>query len=532
MIETAASRERTPSTLSAPNAAVEENAASTLHVGVTGHRRLDRLEETREAVERAFDLIVEFHPGRPVCVVSQLAEGADRLVARVALERGFRLAAILPFPRDEFRNDFGSAASRAEFDELTSRAHVEELPMPADRTAGYASAGHCMVDRAQVLIAIWDGQEDPRPGGTAEVVAEARRRRLPLAWVRAARPAGERVTAVSTGRPGELLTEGIDPLADAFRRRDAAATRYQRRRWQYALFAVALSPLAALLLASQVLFLARGGPVATVLIGAELLLLGLALALGYLQMGRSHRRWIDERLRAELLRRDRYLRLMRVGPYLGANGADLVSRVQDRRMAIDNDTREPAELILPIEADTSWLSALHQAGTGAGEPLPNLALRHREYLEDRVRDQRKFFSRKAAEHEQRARRYENASKLVLTAGLVFAGIHLGMLTGSDPHGSPGALHNAIVLLALVAPTVGSAFIGIHSVLGSHRLGRSYKLHAQALERSERALSHIRHDAADASLRLREAVVETEDLLSSELKMWRLIVVAQAPRAGA
>lgn len=531
MTDTAVPQKALPLDPAREGSVLRHTPAATLTVGVTGHRLLERVETLREAAERAFDIIKELHPERHPCFISQLAEGADRVVARIALERRFDLAAILPFPRDEFVKDFGSQESRAEFDELAANAHVEELPMPAERTSGYAAAGHRMLDRAHVLIALWDGQPGRGEGGTAEIVAEARRRGLPLIWVRTTRSGEASKGAEAANQEDLLRTERLDPLADAFQRRDAAATRYQRRRWQYALFAVGLSPLAAFLLATQVLLFPIGGIGATVLIGAELLVMSLALALGYLQMGRSHRRWIDERLRAELLRRERYLRLMRVGPYLGGSGADLVQRVHDRCLAIDNDMREPAELIMPIDGDSSWLAAFHRGARADHDPIPHVARRHDEYLKYRVREQREFFGRKATEHEQRARRYENASKLVLTAGLIFAGIHLGMLTGWDRHANnPG--HMVIVLLALVAPTIGSAFIGIHSVLGSHRLGRSYRLHAQALERCERNLGHLAGTGAEASRELQQAVLETEDLLSSELKMWRLIVVAQAPRAGA
>ena len=54
-------------------------------------------------------------------VLSALAEGADRLVARVALAQGVKLVAPLPLPIEEYRRDFEPGlepGNMAEFDEL------------------------------------------------------------------------------------------------------------------------------------------------------------------------------------------------------------------------------------------------------------------------------------------------------------------------------------------------------------------------------------------------------------------------------
>src|SRR4051812_43807947 len=75
-----------------------------LVIGVTGHRDLrdqdiPRLEETVAAI---IDGLRHDYLGRggetPIIVMSSLAEGADRLVARVALAQGARLVAPMPMP--------------------------------------------------------------------------------------------------------------------------------------------------------------------------------------------------------------------------------------------------------------------------------------------------------------------------------------------------------------------------------------------------------------------------------------------------
>ena len=52
------------------------------------------------------------------------------------------------------------------------------------RSEGYWLAGRKMLERIDVLIALWDGQISQGQGGTGEIVAIARQKGLPLAWVK------------------------------------------------------------------------------------------------------------------------------------------------------------------------------------------------------------------------------------------------------------------------------------------------------------------------------------------------------------
>ena len=67
-------------------------------------------------------------------VVSSLAVGADRVVAHEVLaEKGARLEATLPFPREEYLRDFTTAASREEFLELLGQASAVTVVPDAGR---------------------------------------------------------------------------------------------------------------------------------------------------------------------------------------------------------------------------------------------------------------------------------------------------------------------------------------------------------------------------------------------------------------
>ncbi|HWI65903.1 MAG TPA: hypothetical protein VNT75_29085, partial [Symbiobacteriaceae bacterium] len=172
--------------------------ARPLRVGITGHINLDpaRMEELENGVARAVGYLSQLYPDRALTVFSPMAVGADRLVARELLKQpGARLIAVLPVPAEDYINDFGTtddhaadysgAELRQEFRHwLTNRACevIEMGPTPtrdeAYRQAGYEVAGHC-----HVLMAVWDGQGAQGVGGTAEIVARAAQRGVPVIHV-------------------------------------------------------------------------------------------------------------------------------------------------------------------------------------------------------------------------------------------------------------------------------------------------------------------------------------------------------------
>ncbi len=75
-------------------------AAIPLIIGVTGHRDLVEDEEPaiRERVREYLSDLRARWPGTPLIVASQLAEGADLLVAEEAHALGLELVFLLPLP--------------------------------------------------------------------------------------------------------------------------------------------------------------------------------------------------------------------------------------------------------------------------------------------------------------------------------------------------------------------------------------------------------------------------------------------------
>jgi hypothetical protein len=158
-----------------------------LRLGVTGHRSLDQEAAVRSAINLAIDQALREHGGgtsqaADLIVVSALAEGADRLVVDECLRRdGTTLEAILPLPMDEYAKDFETVGSRQQFAHLLGQAASVEIAetMPS-REEAYERAGHLMVERSDVVLAVWDGLPARGRGGTADIVAYALARDVPV----------------------------------------------------------------------------------------------------------------------------------------------------------------------------------------------------------------------------------------------------------------------------------------------------------------------------------------------------------------
>ena len=154
-------------------------------IGVTGHRKLINIEQLLSGLDQALNQIQRAYPNSKITIISPLAEGADRLVASRAMAKYYAdLVVPLPLVISKYMLDFGSRASKAEFENLLDRAaQVIELPPVEDREASYLAAGLYVLEHSDILIAIWDGLPARRPAGTGQIVAQAREQLKPLAWI-------------------------------------------------------------------------------------------------------------------------------------------------------------------------------------------------------------------------------------------------------------------------------------------------------------------------------------------------------------
>jgi hypothetical protein len=150
--------------------------------GVSGHRDLvpADLPELGRQLDEIFDRFMSFYQGADFKLLTPLAEGADRAAAEVALALGIPLVVPMPMPREEYERDFTTADSLANFRRLLGCAKtVFELPdADADRFSlsdnktraeRYAAVGDYIAQSSNVLILLWDGQDNGKVGGTAWV---------------------------------------------------------------------------------------------------------------------------------------------------------------------------------------------------------------------------------------------------------------------------------------------------------------------------------------------------------------------------
>ena len=176
-------------------------------IGVTGHRNLPSRAQEKvgeaigacltgvkaqlEAPARASAAHGGYRRGASATpcaqlrLISSLAEGADRLAARQALDLGAELDAPLPFAAEEYEKDFSDSV--ADFRQLLSKARVLTLDGLRDggvaQTESYESAGRFLARNCDLLMAIWDGEPARGRGGTAEIVRYAVGIGVPVWWI-------------------------------------------------------------------------------------------------------------------------------------------------------------------------------------------------------------------------------------------------------------------------------------------------------------------------------------------------------------
>ncbi len=190
---------------------MSEASGSTLAVGVTGHRFLADPEKIALGVDRAVSAIQDRWPGRSLTILSALAEGADQIAAARLVELGARLVVPLPLPGVEYVETFESREAERRFNGLLRKAQevVRLLPAPTHHIA-YGNLTEYLLEQSDVLMAIWDGNASQEAGGTATVVAGARERAMPIAWIHAGnRVPGTTEPTTLGGDQGKLTLENF-----------------------------------------------------------------------------------------------------------------------------------------------------------------------------------------------------------------------------------------------------------------------------------------------------------------------------------
>ena len=507
-------------------------------VGVTGHRRLDNEALLAAEVEAILERIKSLLPplkSTPVVftVLSPLAEGADRLVARVVLDRtGGRLEAVLPLNREDYAGDFSPSGSREEFEGLLARARTcRVLPPSPSRAEAYARAGRHVVDHCDVLIAIWDGKSGNGQGGTGETVSYARDKRCPLFWIRAdgrpetvfergrgfdprtfkdldaynaERTDEQRIEEKLGKRCAELRRKardaGLAPagLDDAcgytlshYFRTDLLALRYRHLHYRAGSLIYTLATGAGITAALQALFL-PGWPSLALF---EVILIGAVLGVVWVgHRRRWHAKWIDCRFLAERFRSALFLTLSRVEATAPRFPRSLNQAVSYRDWT--------------VAAFMSFWRGLPRTDASAVPGFPGL----RSFLLDAwIEDQIRYHQGTERRHRRRHLRLSRVG--IVLFGLTFAAAFLHFVGAGGE-----SLGRILLFLAIVFPAVAAS-------LGAVRTHREYLRNAQ---RSQEMVLHL----AGLKARMKEArdpgsffplVREAEEIMLQENADWRVVV---------
>ncbi len=177
-----------------------------LNVGITGHRAgaltaplvrslrptvytvFRQLREATLKLQESEDLFCSDTEAR-LLLHTPLATGADQIAAICARSSGYFVRALLPFEPAEYRKDFAPGDELDTFEQALAAAD-EIVALPGERSdleSAYVMVGESLVVTADLLIAIWDGEQARGPGGTGHVVEMALRSDVPVIHIHVSR---------------------------------------------------------------------------------------------------------------------------------------------------------------------------------------------------------------------------------------------------------------------------------------------------------------------------------------------------------
>jgi hypothetical protein len=509
-------------------------------IGVTGHRQLDDdavyTDKITEIVEKIARMIPPLNNTPLVYVVlSPLAEGADRIVAREILKQeDSRLEVVLPFEQGVYAQDFKTPASREEFREFLTRAKkVVTLSGVENREDGYLRAGRYVVDNCDILIALWDGKESAGTGGTAEVVKYARSSGCPLFWLNTSRKIqaifekglglnqqsylqleefnSEKIKSARCELEIEKYRENLNSKADEtnfssdllpwiyenflprFVRTDLLAEKYQKLYFTAGSWVYALAALAVAAVTFQILFLPHIQGIAWIEV---LCMLGVIAIFGIGNRKRWHLKWIDYRFLAERLRSAIFLAL---------TGMNITAMRPPRHLSLSYSSQD-----WMVSAFSSVWSELQNQNNDANS-TSNLT-EQKAFLTCAWIDEQIDYHRKTrVQHHLR-------NHLLLYGGNVLFGLTLFMAFLHVFHVGSELWNKIFGFMAIVCPAAAAA-------LGAIRTHREY------LRNAKRSGEMVRH-LEELKIQLQKAqnpeqfyrcVREIEETMLHENEDWRIVV---------
>jgi len=507
-------------------------------IGVTGHRLLDDGAVYAGQITEILKKITDQLPpldNTPVVytVLSPLAEGADRIVAKEILKQEkSHLEVVLPFEADMYVQDFKSTSSLEEFHEFLSKAKkVVTLPNGEGKEEAYARTGRYVVDNCDVLIALWDGNESAGKGGTADIVQYARTNRCPLFWVNTASKGhvvfeegmgmnrqayihleefnSEKIKSVRIEQKTQKYKESLSNIAHEtnfssdmlswisekilprFVRTDLLAEKYQMCYFKAGSWVYALAAIAVAAVTFQILFLPHMLGIAWVEVFC---ILGVIAIYGIGNHKKWHLKWIDYRFLAERFRSAIFLALARM---------NVTAMRPPRHLSLSYSSQD--WMVSAFSAVWSELPKLDSS------PSSGLEVQKAFLVRAWVDEQINYHRITSVQHQ---RRYN----ILLYAGNSLFGLTLLVAFFHVFHIGPALMNTVFGFLAITFPATAAA-------LGAIRTHREYLRNAK---RSGEMLRHLEElkkqmQTAQNPEQFFCLVREIEETMIHENEDWRVVV---------
>ncbi len=141
-------------------------------VGMTGHTNIT--DRSRELIRH--ELLNVLRPrANDLVGMTCLARGADQVFSDAVLELGGTLEVIIP--ASDYFTGISDPVSRQRCEAyLDAAASTVTMPYETSESPAYLAASQYLIDRCDLLLAVWDGSPATGSGGTADAVAYARER--------------------------------------------------------------------------------------------------------------------------------------------------------------------------------------------------------------------------------------------------------------------------------------------------------------------------------------------------------------------
>ena len=164
---------------------MENQQSKSLHIAVTGHRYLPPDHCLHQSIRQVLRNIHLEHENKNIYLYSALAEGADQLVAKIALEfKDVKLYVPLPLPAEAYLGDFYSEDGKESFAKMMASANEVFLLSPqGNHQDAYQALGEYLVMQADILLAVWNGVFNHKKGGTSEVIRAALIAKKLVYWI-------------------------------------------------------------------------------------------------------------------------------------------------------------------------------------------------------------------------------------------------------------------------------------------------------------------------------------------------------------